>query len=195
MEQTQMTQAPPYPTDYAGPICDICTKFEEQGNPEADDVRHMPFPKLVKELALPKLAEFVAGAGLIQIEGELKPRKMSMETFAHMTGWSRKQLYRWMDSEENWNEQVYAAIRNVHSAKRVARVLSGLYVQAAQGSGAQAEMYLRHFWPDYKAPKEEKDITFTGLADLYKAHASSQDPLEAPIEGEVIEQNAIGSGN
>jgi hypothetical protein len=182
MNDSQVAQVDQSVTDTQDPICEMCSEFD--GGQE--DVRHGPFPKMPKEAALPKLAEFVAGAGLIQIEGERLPKRMSMEMFAHLVGWSRRQLYNWMDSEENWDAQVFSAINKVHSAKRVARVLSGMYIEAAAGKIQQGEFYLRHFWPEYKAPKEEKEHTFTGLADLYKAHADS---MKGTSEGVIIVDN------
>ena len=179
-EMSQLAQSDITPTDMQDPICDICSEFE--GGDE--DVRHGQFPRMPKEAVISKLAEFVAGAGLIQIEGERLPKRMSMEVFAHLVGWSRRHLYRIMDEQDDWDAQVFAAINKVHSAKRVARVLSGMYMEAAAGKVQQGEFYLRHFWPEYKAPKEEREHTFTGLADLYAAHDKSK--AEA-TEGVIID--------
>ena len=146
-------------------LCNVC------------HTEHAPIIQLPQDQAIPLLAEFVASAGLIQEEGE-DPRKMSMEEFAHLIGWSRRTLYVWIKSDPDWDARVFAAIRRVFGPKRIGRILRGVYVQAALGKQPQAELLLRQFWPDYVAPKEEKTVAFTGLAELYEAHAKTQRQAE-----------------
>lgn len=156
-------------TDITPPVCKICTNFEAGEN----EVRHQPFLKMPQPRVKERLAEFVASGGLVMAEGD-EPKRMSMETFAHLVGWSRQTMYDWMDADPDWDAKVMNSITRVHGAKRVARVLRGVFVQASMGKSQQAELYLRQFWPEYKAPKEEKEHTFTGLADLYKQHAENE---------------------
>lgn len=146
--------------------------------------------QMPKAQAKELLVELVASGGLVVNEaGDVD--KMSISAFADRIGWSERTMYNWIDSDPDWDAKVFKAISKIHGAKRVARVLRGVFTQASLGKQAQAELYLRHFWPDYISPKAEVEHDLSkGFADLI-----NQAQKGNIIDGQVVEPDALPDGS